>query len=155
MNPNDLIGDIVLVGSIILTVVAVIWLPIIRRKELQQIAEQKSKPIFVELQGSSQFNPDGSARSEAIQDLSSKTTIVLKLKTIPGSSEADVEVFTAQGQSLGVLPAAPGRELARELIADKKIEAKIDLVSGGTEQNPDYYLKLVLRRQSQQTGRRR
>lgn len=155
MNPVDFIGDVVLVGSVALTVVAVVWLPILRRRELAQIAEQKAKPIFVEVQGSSQFNADGSARSEAVYDLSSDTELVLKRKSVPDSEEADVEVFNARGQSLGILPAEPGRVLAKELAAGNKIDAKIDLVSGGTEKQPDYYLKLVLKRQSAQTGRRR
>ncbi|MGH8477682.1 MAG: hypothetical protein ACRERS_06305 [Methylococcales bacterium] len=155
MNPNDLIGNVVLVGSVILMAVAVIWLPIVRRRELAQIAEKKGKPIFVELHGSSQFNADGTARSEAVNDLAPETELVLKRKVIPDSEVADVEVFTAQGHSLGFLPANPGRELAKELAAGKQIEAKIDLVSGGTERNPDYYIKVILKRQSPMTGRRR
>ncbi len=155
MNPSDLIGTLVLAGSVILTVVTVIWLPILRRRELAQIAEQKSRPIFVELHGSSQFNADGSARSEAINDLSSETKLALKRKPIPDSDEGETEVYTIGGQSLGVLPAVPGRELAREIAADKKIDVKIDLISGGTDQRPDYYIKLVVKRQSLNTGRRR
>ena len=155
MNPSDLVGNLVLVGSVVLTAVAVVWLPILRRRELAQIAEQKAKPIFVEVHGSSQFNADGSARSEAVYDLSSETELVLKQKISTDSDEADVEVFNAQGQSLGLLPAEPGRELAAELGAGKLIDAKIDLITGGTEQEPDYYIKLVLRRRSEQTGRRR
>ncbi|MGH8548017.1 MAG: hypothetical protein ACRERU_05355 [Methylococcales bacterium] len=155
MNPLDFTGNVVLVGSVILIAVAVIWLPILRRRELSQINELKSKPIFVELHGSCQFNPDGTARSEAIHDLSPETKLVLKIKGIPASEEADVEVRTAEGHSLGVLPGIPGRELAQELAAGRKIDAKIDLVSGGTEPAPDYYIKLVLKRQSPQTGRRR
>ncbi|MGH8498900.1 MAG: hypothetical protein ACRERV_08865, partial [Methylococcales bacterium] len=105
--------------------------------------------------GSSQFNSDGTARSEAVHDLTHETQLVLKSKRIPESEEGDVEVFTAQGHSLGLLPETIGRELAKELAAGKKIEVKIDLVSGGTERHPDYYIKLVLRRQSPITGRRR
>jgi hypothetical protein len=155
MNPGDFIGNVVLIGSVILVVVAVVWLPILRRRELAQIAEEKGKPIFVELYGSTHFNADGTARSDAILDLSSNTNISLKLRKIPDSEEADVEVFTASGQSLGTLPAIPGRELAKEIAADKRIEAKIDLISGGTEREPDYYIKLVLKRKFAQTGRRR
>ncbi|MCI0655205.1 MAG: hypothetical protein L0Y39_12110 [Methylococcaceae bacterium] len=155
MNPNDLIGNLVLVGSVILTAIVVIWLPILRRRELAQVAERKGKPIFVELHGSSQFNADGTARSEAVHDLTHETQLVLKRKIIPQSEEANVEVFTAQDHSLGLLPETIGRELAKELAAGKKIEVKIDLVTGGTEQHPDYYIKLVLRRQSLITGRRR
>ncbi|MCI0668606.1 MAG: hypothetical protein L0Y43_11200 [Methylococcaceae bacterium] len=155
MNPSDFIGNVVLVGSVILTAVAVIWLPLLRRRELAQIAEQKGKAIFVELHGSSRFDADGVARSEAVHGLCPELELVLKRKVIPGSEEADVEVFTLQGQSLGRLPASPGRDLAKEMAAGTKIDAKIDLVSGGTEQEPDYYIKLVLKRQSPQTGRRR
>ena len=155
MTPNDFAGNVVLVGSVVLTVVTVIWLPILRRRELAQIAEQKGKPIFVELHGSSQFNADGSARSEAVYDLSPETELVLKRIVDSESDDADVEVFNLQGQSLGRLPAVPGRELAAELGAGKVIDAKIDLVTGGTTKNPDYYIKLVLKRRSEQTGRRR
>jgi hypothetical protein len=147
VNPIDFIGDLVLVGSVILTAVAVIWLPMLRRRELARVAEQKSKLIFVELHGSCRFNPDGTARSE--------TEFVLKRKTRPDREEADLEAFTVDGQSLGLLPALPGRELAKELASGRKIDVKIDLVSGATEQEPDYYIKLVLKRQSPQTGRRR
>lgn len=155
MNPSDFVGNVVLVCSIVLAVIAVIWLPILRRRELAQIADQKGKPVFVELRGSTQFNSDGTARSEAIQDLSTETMLVLKRKEIPDSDEADVEVFTAEGQSLGLLPMVPGRQLAKELAAGKKVAAKIDLVSGGTEHESDYYVKLVLKRLSPLTGRRR
>jgi hypothetical protein len=155
MNPSDLIGTLVFTASVILTVVAVIWLPILRRRELAQIAEQKSRPIFIEVRGSTQFNADGSARSEAINDLSPATELILKRKPIPGSDEGETEVYTMGGQSLGVLPAVPGRELAKEIAADKIIDVKIDLLSGGTDKQPDYYIKLVLKRRTPQTGRRR
>ena len=154
MNPIDLMGNIVLVGSVVLGIVGLIWLPILRRRELAQIDAQKSKPIFVELHGSTQFNPDGSARSEAISDLSADTRLTLKTKTLPDSEEIDAEVFTSDHHSLGVLPAAPGREIAKELAAGKQIEIKIDLLSGGSEQEPDYYMKLVLKRQRPQIGKR-
>lgn len=155
MTPNDLIGNIVLFGSIILTAVAVIWLPMVRRKELAQLAEQKSKAIFAELHGSSQFNADGTARSEAVRDLAPEMQLILKRKAIPDSEAAEVEVCTAEGHSLGFLPSHIGRELEKELAAGRKIDAKIDMVSGGTERNPDYYIKIVLKRQSPLVGRRR
>lgn len=154
MNAIDFMGSIVLVGTVIFAVVGLIWLPILRRRELAQIAELKSKPIFIELRGSSQFNPDGSARSQTIAELSTNTPLKLKTKPLPDSDEIDTEVFTADNQSLGVLSAMPGREIARELAAGKHIDAKIDLISGGTEQEPDYYVKLVLRRTSPETRRR-
>lgn len=149
MNPGDFIGTVVMVGSVALVLVAIVWLPILRRRELAQITEEKRKPIFVELLGSIKNNAEGIERTEMIEDLSAETELVLKRTKNSNSEEAGVGVFTAQGHSLGLLPTAIGRDLAKELAAGRKIDVKVDLLTGGTERNPDYYIKLVLKRQPQ------
>lgn len=154
MTPSDFIGTVVMVGSVLLIIVAIIWLPILRRRELAQIAEQKKKPIFVELQGSIQKNQDGSDRSESVGGLSTEMELALKRQSTSGD-EMDVGVVTKEGHLLGLLPAEVGRELSKELAAGRKLDVKIDLLTGGTEQNPDYYIKLVLKRRTQEKRKRK
>ena len=57
MDPDNFVGTMVLVFSLIFAFFGLVYLPHLRRKELKEIREQKLKPIRLQIQGSSQCLP--------------------------------------------------------------------------------------------------
>jgi len=135
-----------MVGSVGLVIFAVIWLPILRRRELKEISEARSQPIHVNVSGSLLLNEDGSQREIPIPELSVNTKI--RLKKILGQDEISrVTVVNEDAQILGYLPDDIGSELELELAANNTVGAKIEAVNGGVDGDPEYDLKCVLERE--------
>ena len=150
MSASDFAGNVVLFGTIAFILIGVIWLPYVRRKEMATMAEKNRKPIFTEIRGSISENPDGSPRSTPISGLTADTVLHLQVQESEENNTAffyaSVNVLTADGEILGQLPSDISRDLGSEIGAGKKFDAKIDILTGGTEENPDFYIKLVLKK---------
>lgn len=148
MSASDFAGNVVLFATIAFLLIGVIWLPYVRRKEMAAMTERNRKPIFTEIRGSITENSDGSPRNTAISGLAADTALQLQIQESEEKtafSYARVNVLTADGEILGQLPSDVARELGSEIGAGKNIDAKIDILTGGTADNPDFYIKLVLK----------
>jgi hypothetical protein len=147
MSASDFAGNVVLVGTIAFLLIGVIWLPYVRRKEMAAMAEQKSRSIFTEIRGSITENPDGSPRGTAIMGLTTDTALQLQVEESGNQTPSgSVNVLTTDGDVLGQLSSDLSQELGSDIGAGKKIDARIDILTGGTAENPDFYIKLVLKR---------
>lgn len=147
MQPEDFIGLVVLVGSVALTIFGVIWLPILRRRELREIEEARKQPISTEISGSILLDADHNERATPIQGLNLNSAIELK-RIVEENAEA-VAVVMDDGAVLGVLPAEIGSDLAPEIAARNQINAKIKSLSGGNKADPEYRMTLELTRPSE------
>jgi hypothetical protein len=149
MSASDFAGNVVFFGTMTVMLIGMFWLPYVRRKEMAAMAEQNRKPNFTEIRGSITENPDGSPRSTPISGLTAGTVLQLQLQESENKtafSYASVNVLTVDGEILGQLPSDISREFGSDIGSGKNFDVKIDILTGGTEKNPDFYIKLVLKK---------